>query len=188
MAASSVRTLPTDLPLALEAPMFRRWDRSAAPPGGIEGPGEGGCCHGSGAEAAPGRAGSVPPMDIEEFYDADDRRRRSAEIELGTEWRDKAGVRYELNWVEDTGELYVMREPAPYQWEDPFGGIHVNVSEEAPADGMTVAVVARIATHDQLRQVLAGWEDAMGRPDSTGWLEARLTDAGLAIWSENAPE
>ena len=51
-------------------------------------------------------------MDIEEFYEADERRRRSEEIELGTEWLDADGVRYELSWVADTGELYVMREPA----------------------------------------------------------------------------
>jgi hypothetical protein len=29
---------------------------------------------------------SLPPMDIDEFYEADPRRRASAELELGTEW------------------------------------------------------------------------------------------------------
>ena len=53
-------------------------------------------------------------MDIDEFYEADPRRRASAELELGTEWRDADGVRYELNYVEDTGELYVLREPEPH--------------------------------------------------------------------------
>ena len=52
-------------------------------------------------------------MDIEEFYDGDPRRRPSAEIELGADWHDTHGTRYEVNWVEDTGELYLMREPAP---------------------------------------------------------------------------
>ena len=51
-------------------------------------------------------------MNIEEFYEADERRRRSEEIELGTEWHDRDGVRHEVSWVADTGELYVMREPA----------------------------------------------------------------------------
>ncbi len=50
-------------------------------------------------------------MDIEEFYEADERRRRSEEVEIGTEWHDADGARYELSWVADTGELYVMREP-----------------------------------------------------------------------------
>ena len=127
-------------------------------------------------------------MDIEEFYNADDRRRSSAEIELGTEWRDKAGVRYELNWVEETGELYVMREPVPHEWADPFGGIHVNSGDDAPTDGMTVAVVAHVATRDELERILSGWESRMGEPDSTAWLEDVLRAEGVATWSESAPD
>jgi len=127
-------------------------------------------------------------MDIEEFYDADARRRQSPEIELGTEWRDKSGVRYELNWVQDTGELYVMREPAPHEWGDLFGGIHVNTSDDAPTDGMTVGVVAHIATQSQLEDILSGWEQNMSNTDSAAWLEDRLRSAGVASWSENAPD
>ena len=44
-------------------------------------------------------------MNIEEFYEADERRRRSEEIEVGTEWLDRDGVRHEVSWVADTGEL-----------------------------------------------------------------------------------
>ena len=33
------------------------------------------------------------PMDIDEFYEADPRRRASAELELGSEWLDVDGVR-----------------------------------------------------------------------------------------------
>jgi hypothetical protein len=127
-------------------------------------------------------------MDIEEFYESDDRRRRSAEIELGTEWRNKVGVRFELNWVEDTGELYVMREPVPHQWMGPFGGIHVSSGDDAPTDGMTVAVVARIGTRSELERILGGWESEMAKPDSTAWLEDRLQSSGVALWSENAPD
>ncbi len=127
-------------------------------------------------------------MDIEQFYDSDARRRSSSEIELGSEWRSKAGVRYELNWVEDTGELYVMREPVPIEKMDLFGGLHVNASDSAPTDGMTVAVVARITTRQQVETILAGWESEMPKPDSTAWLEDRLQSAGVALWSENAPE
>jgi hypothetical protein len=43
--------------------------------------------------------GSVPPMDIDEFYEADPRRRASAELELGSEWLGKDGVQHELNYV-----------------------------------------------------------------------------------------
>ena len=50
-------------------------------------------------------------MNIEDFYAQDERRRASSEIEFGRDWRDVGGTRYELSWVADTGELYLMREP-----------------------------------------------------------------------------
>lgn len=121
-------------------------------------------------------------MDIEEFYDADERRRRSAELELGRDWRDQYDVRYELSWVEDTGELYVMREPVPVETVDPFGGIHVAGSHgvhEGEVQGMSVAVVGTVATRAALEQALAGWEDAMAGSDSVAWLVGRLRQHGI---------
>ncbi|MGH9091663.1 MAG: hypothetical protein ACRDZR_09845 [Acidimicrobiales bacterium] len=121
-------------------------------------------------------------MDIEGFYDADERRRRSAELELGRDWTDQEGVRYELSWVEDTGELYVMREPVPVETVDPFGGIHVVGSHgvnEAEVQGMSVAVVGSVAARDELEGAVAGWEEAMARPDSVAWLVARLREHGI---------
>jgi hypothetical protein len=110
-------------------------------------------------------------MDIEEFYEADERRRRSEEIELGTDWHDGDGVRYEVSWIADTGELYVMREPALRMTEDPFGDVF---SGKVPVDTLTVAVVGFIPERDRVDQVLAGWEDAMGQPDSVSWVAERL--------------
>ena len=110
-------------------------------------------------------------MDIEEFYEADERRRRSEEIELGTEWHDRDGVRHEVSWVADTGELYVMREPAARMSEDGFGD---EFSGALPVDAVTVAVVGWIATRDRMEEVLAGWQDAMADQESLSWLEARL--------------
>lgn len=119
-------------------------------------------------------------MDIEAFYDADPRRRPSAEIELGTEWHDAHGTRYELNWVEDTGELYVMREPAPHAREDPFGGLHFSM-REAEEEQMTVHVVAQIATRDDLHRILNGWQDAMAGDAGAEWLATRLGEAHVAV-------
>jgi len=118
------------------------------------------------------------PMDIAQFYDDDDRRRASAEIEFGTEWLDHAGVRFELSWVEDTGELYVMREPAPPEWEDPFGGIHVHV-DDAPVDGMEVVILGVVPNRDDLDRALEGWEQHVGQAGSVHWLRDRLADAGI---------
>jgi hypothetical protein len=120
-------------------------------------------------------------MDIEEFYDGDPRRRPSAEIELGTEWHDAHDVRYELNYVEDTGEVYVMQEPPPHEWEDPFGGIHVEAFTDADEHKMIVRVVANIDSVDSLHRILDGWQEAMVGDRGVQWLAERLRAAGVAV-------
>ena len=121
-------------------------------------------------------------VDIEEFYDADPRRRSSIEVELGRDWRDADGVRYELSWVAATGELYAMREPVPSGWATPFGGIHVrhaHGADEQEVAGMTVVVVATVEARDRVESLLTGWQEAMGEPDSVAWLVERLRSAGV---------
>jgi hypothetical protein len=157
MQAGCAGLLPPDLP-----PPKKIWHRPWGSPGG-----------------APT---TVPTVDIEEFYDEDERRRSSGELEFGTDWRDKFGVRYEVNWVEDTGELYVMREPVPHEFADPFGGIHVSGShreDETEIEGMSVSVVATVSPRAEVEHLLDGWEGAMGKPDSVGWLVNQLRSAGL---------
>ncbi len=110
-------------------------------------------------------------MDIEGFYDEDERRRQSEEIELGTEWHDTDGARYELSWVADTGELYVMREPTVPMTEDPFGDLY---RSNVPVGEITVAVVGWIPQRDTMEEVLRGWEDVMARPNSVSWIAERL--------------
>ena len=121
-------------------------------------------------------------MDIEEFYDADQRRRNSVEVEFGQDWRDAHGVRYELSWVEDTGELYVMREPVASEWATPFGGIHVrgaHSTDEKEIEGMSVAVVGTVATRDEVEQLLEGWQQTIDQADSVAWLVQRLRERGV---------
>src|ERR1700691_6798379 len=115
-------------------------------------------------------------MNIEEFYEADERRRRSEEIELGAEWHDRDGVRHEVSWVADTGELYLMRELAPRMVEDLFGD---EFSGSLPVSAVTVAVVGWIPTRDRLEEVLAGWQDAMTGSESLSWLAGRLRDEAV---------
>lgn len=118
-------------------------------------------------------------MDIEQFYDGDERRRRSAEVEFGTEWHDERGNRYELSWVEDTGELYTMLELVPEAdtWT-PFGDIEV---EQIPTDRVLVHVLASIPTRERVEEILAGWEDRMGQPDGVQWVADRLREHGVAV-------
>ena len=121
-------------------------------------------------------------MDIEEFYDANERRRQSAEVEFGRDWTDDHHIRHELSWVADTGELYVLREPVPHGYADPFGGIHYSGSHQADdteVEGMTVVVVGHADSQEEVEAALDGWEDAIGASDSVNWLVDRLRKAGL---------
>ena len=116
-------------------------------------------------------------MDIEEFYSSDERRRQSAEVELGTNWFDAKGSRYELSWVEDTGELYVMLELVPEvdSWT-PFGD---NEVEQIPVDRVLVMVVGYIPTLEEVERILGGWPDEMAKPDGISWVAERLRSSGV---------
>jgi hypothetical protein len=110
-------------------------------------------------------------MDIEEFYQADERRRRSEEIEFGTEWLDEKGARYEVSWVADTGELYVMGEPNTHMSVDLFGDLY---EPQVTTSSVTVAVVGWIPDRTHVEQTLDGWQQAMTGPNGIAWLTERL--------------
>ncbi|HZU73984.1 MAG TPA: hypothetical protein VE990_14545 [Acidimicrobiales bacterium] len=114
-------------------------------------------------------------MDIEEFYAADERRRSSEEFEYGQDWHDAAGVRYELSWVVDTGELYVMREPSE-QLVDFFDGVF---TMPMPTSSVTVGLLGVVPDRRQLDEALAGWQEEMSKPDSVSWLIERLHQSGV---------
>ena len=65
---------------------------------------------------------SVPPMDIDEFYEADPRRRASAELELGTDWMDKDGVRHELELRGGHGRALRAARAVPARDRGPVRG------------------------------------------------------------------
>jgi len=110
-------------------------------------------------------------MDIEEFYDADPRRRASAEIELGREWTDRQGNRFEVSWVEDTGEVYVMAEPIEAVEMDVVGDTRV---DDLPTALVTVEILGTVPDRATLDATFAGWEDEMARPGSIDWVRSRL--------------
>jgi hypothetical protein len=110
-------------------------------------------------------------MDIEEFYDANPARRSSEEFGYGRDWSDADGGRCELLWIQATGELYMMREPAEPIMEDPFGDAFV---APMPANILTVDVLAEVKTRAEVDQLLEGWETAMATPNSLAWVRDRL--------------
>lgn len=101
-------------------------------------------------------------MDIEDFYDQDPRRRASDEIEFGREWSEN-GLRLEVSWIADTGEVYVMAEP--------YG------RREISTEYVTVEVLGVIEGRDAINSVLAGWQEAMAKPNSIAWVRERVAGA-----------
>jgi len=98
-------------------------------------------------------------MDIEEFYDQDPRRRPSDEIEFGREWSEN-DRRLEVSWVADTGEVYVMAEPYSRR--------------ELSTESVTVEILGVIKGRDAIDSALAGWQEAMAKPNSLTWMRARV--------------
>jgi hypothetical protein len=90
------------------------------------------------------------------FYNADERRARSRELDVGLWWReDVDGPLHRAAWVSDTGELYLVRL--------------------GPADdgGGWVEVLARVEDRERLESVLEGWRERCGEPRSLTWLHVR---------------
>ena len=113
-------------------------------------------------------------MDLEQFYDADPRRRQSEELEFGTDWND-GGARTQVSWVEVTGELYAMRDPLGWMVTDPIGDNRVlGVTDEQ----LTVEVLGVVSGRDAVERVMSGWEAAMpAGDDSIGWVRERVAHA-----------
>ncbi len=101
-------------------------------------------------------------MNVEEFYDQDPRRQSSEEIEFGREWYENE-LRFEVAWIADTGEVYVMAEPYDRR----------GVTTES----VTVEVLAVIEGRDVIDAALTGWQDAMSQPDGLAWVRARVAGA-----------
>jgi hypothetical protein len=112
-------------------------------------------------------------MDIGEFYDGDPARRESEEINFGDGWSTEADQHstYRANFVRETGELYVVREPHP-------GGLFARYLDQLDVDqveteALTVEILGRFNDEEAAQRALAGWPDAMNHHNSLSWLRAR---------------
>jgi hypothetical protein len=113
-------------------------------------------------------------VDLEEFYNADPRRRHSEELEFGRDWSDDFGGRCEISWVEATGEVYAMREPNAEIIDDYVGGKHVVGVDQ---DDLLIEVLGVVEGRDAIAAVMSGWEDAMPGQDSLAWVKRRVENA-----------
>ncbi len=102
----------------------------------------------------------APPRErydsLARFYNADERRVHSRELDVGLWWREDAdGPLHRAAWISDTGELYLVR----------LG--------PASAGGGCVEVLARVDDRELLEGVLDGWRERCGEPRSLQWLRER---------------
>ncbi len=105
-------------------------------------------------------AGEAPPREsynsLARFYNADERRINSRELDVGLWWReDIDSPLHRAAWVSDTGELYLVRL-------GPAGD-----------GGGQVEVLARVDGRERLESMLEGWRERCGRPRSLTWLRER---------------
>jgi broad specificity phosphatase PhoE len=115
------------------------------------------------------RARSTRYSTLASFYMADPRRVDSRECDVGLWWRETSdGPLHRAAWVSDTGELYLVRLGAPEQ------------------GGGQVEVLATIAEHERLEQVLEGWRQRCGEPRSLTWLRERAARLGGRVRATQA--
>jgi hypothetical protein len=120
----------------------------------------------------------MAPVDLEQFYDADPRRRKSEELEFGTDWQD-GGARTEVSWVEATGELYAMRDPLGHLEAQLLGAETVDpVADE----DLGVQVLGVIQGRQTVEAVMSGWQAAMPAGDnSLSWVRDRVAHADTEL-------
>jgi hypothetical protein len=105
-------------------------------------------------------AQSYPSLDA--FYDADCRRRRSRERDVGLVWRGTGGATFRAAWVQETGEVYLFKHGHPMD------------------GGGTVSVMARRFGLGELQAALSGYRDVCGRSGSLVWFLTRVSEAAPA--------
>jgi len=101
---------------------------------------------------------------LSNFYTADPARIQSRELDVGLWWRASlSGPLHRAAWVQDTGELYLVRL-----------GPHED-------GGGAVEVLAVVENRERLESVLDGWRDECGGPNSLAWLRERAGRLGERV-------
>ena len=91
------------------------------------------------------------------FYNADRRRLRSRERDVGLYWCGEDGATFRAAWVQETGEVYLFRHGAG-----------------------TVHVLGRRFGLGELMGALSGYRDVCGEEASLTWFLYRTADVAVA--------
>lgn len=110
---------------------------------------------------------------LEAFYDLDERRRRSRELDFGVWWRWHRHV-YRVTFVEATGELIAVQLSAPHVQLIPDVGLAIMAGEP-----VRVLVLAIVDGEERAEQLLDGWADVCGGADSLAWVAERALAPSL---------
>ncbi|HEY7075531.1 MAG TPA: hypothetical protein VH418_09180, partial [Solirubrobacteraceae bacterium] len=109
---------------------------------------------------------SYPSLDA--FYDANRRRRRSRERDVGLIWRGAGGATFRAAWVQETGEVYLFKHGHPLD------------------GGGTVSVLDRHFGLGELQRALSGYRDVVGRAGSLVWFLERVAQPTFVAGSPSA--
>jgi hypothetical protein len=121
------------------------------------------------ADSSTDRAAPEHYDSLARFYNADQRRIRSRELDVGLWWREAIdGPLHRAAWVSETGELYLVR----------LG--------PAADGGGRVELLASVGDAELLERALAGWRERCGQPQSLTWLRERASLTSLAS-ADDAP-
>jgi hypothetical protein len=118
---------------------------------------------------------------LDVYYESDERRRRSREIDFGVWWKLGAET-FRVTWVEATGELIAVRLGPGRGGR---GLIKIVTHEAGPAlllgqgavnlggEPMEVYELAVIPDEDEVEGLLAGWAEVCDEPNSLAWIVGR---------------
>lgn len=97
---------------------------------------------------------------LQAFYEGDERRVRSVEVDFGVHWRSsQSWPTWRLSWVEDTGEIVAVKLTPPQIGNGRGGPVHV--------------LATGVPEIEDAEELLSGWSDVCGRPRSLEWARDR---------------
>lgn len=106
---------------------------------------------------------------IDDFYNADENRKYSGEVDYGGYWRlDPWHGRWRVSYIEKTGEIYAV-------CSENRGSGPVLVLGFIPPD--VVADRRKELYYRTLDSILKGWPEHCSKPNSLQWIKKRLAIA-----------
>ena len=117
---------------------------------------------------------------IEDYYAADDRRRRSGEADYGCHWRLEGWTgAWRVSYVHATGEVYAVYLGRTLPAGGRAGDGPVFLLGVVPPDPIAEGD-RRSLYYATLERVLDGWPDRCGEPDGLRWIKETLARATSA--------